>query len=185
MTTEEIKQAWEKTVVMLEQSEARNLELSNIIKDRKKKTALQNLASRYLRFCIFGICAAVIFGFAFSNPHFEVESSHRLPLVAFMTAFFILASVMDFWLYKGVSGIDCATMSVSEVLSKALFYRKRHLQFVAFLLPLAFGLVGYEFVIFSDNDAFVAGGIVGGIIGLGIGIIQLMKFMSDYKSIMS
>lgn len=183
MTTEEIKLAWEKTKIALEKTEARNIELANVIKNGKKKTALQNLATRYLRFSRIGLVAAIVFGLSFSTHSFHLAHGNRILLVAVMTGFFALASIMDFWLYKGISSIDCSTMNVSEVISKSLFYRKRHFQFIAILFPLAIGLVTYEFFLFSDNEGFVYGGIIGIAVGLAIGLIQLMKFLSDYKTL--
>ncbi len=49
----------------------------------------------------------------------------------------VIASVMDRWLYKGISRIDVATMPVSEVCRLAFYYRKKHFQFMAILIPLA------------------------------------------------
>ena len=74
-------------------------------------------------------------------------------------------------------------MSVSEVAYNAMFYRKRHLQFMAVLIPMAVALLGFTGYVFSSEIYFPYGMIVGAVCGLIIGIIQFRKFMAEYRKL--
>ena len=67
----------------------------------------------------------------------EIDPWPRVGIVLLGMLYCVIASVMDRWLYKGISRIDVATMPVSEVCRLAFYYRKKHFQFMAILIPLA------------------------------------------------
>ncbi len=97
--------------------------------------------------------------------------------------FFALAGSMDYWLYRGMKSIDISSMPVSEVARKAIFYRRRHLQFIAILVPLAIGIFTLMVLAFNPDRHMLAGMACGAIVGLAIGIRQLIAFMDDYRTL--
>lgn len=180
MTTEELKSAWRDTARGLGASSPSEETLEKI-RIGKQSTSLDRLGARYFRFVVLGLfCAVLSFSFMLSSI-FRAYNPIWLTL-AFMT-YFLTCATMDFWLYRGVGSIDCLRMPVSEVIKKALYYRKRHLQFVLILLPLAIGVCFLLALYCHFDSTIVLGMIVGGATGLAIGLFQLREFMQDYRSI--
>lgn len=153
----------------------------NDVTDGKRLTALQSLARRYKRFSIIAL-AVIPCSLGMLNLRFMTERT-RLILVIGYAVFMFISSVMDSWLSRGISSIDCSRMSVSEVARKAMFYRKRHLQFMMILLPIAFALVGY--IIFNSiaNVYLCVGLIVGVLFGGAVGLRGFFDFMADYRTL--
>lgn len=150
----------------------------------RRTTALQRLAKRYNRFSNLAmVCILWCPFFAFSKT-IEVEHEWlRISLAIYSALYFMVCSLMDRWLYLGIKKIDCSTMTVGEVLKLTLFYRKRHLQFMVILLPLAFIFIGGMVWLGTKDPYFVGGIFIGIVAGLAIGIRQFMEFMSDYRDI--
>lgn len=91
---------------------------------------------------------------------------------------------MDRWLYLGIRQIDVLTMTVSEVVEKALYYRKWHIRFIFILLPLALGCLGL--LAYVVDDFYMRLGMVAGfLVGVALGIRQLLNFLADYRAITS
>lgn len=156
-------------------------EINTIIQGRRL-SSLDNLALRYKRFSIIGLLGifwSIFWGFSHLLPE-----NGRWSLPICYGLYFLLCSVMDRWLYYGISSIDCVTMNVNEVMRRALFYRKRHLQFIAILLPLAIGLIGFTAYVYSFDHYFIYGIVSGAIIGVAIGLFALMRFLEDYRNIL-
>ncbi len=99
--------------------------------------------------------------------------------------YFLVCSVMVYWLYRGISSIDVVDMSISEVVSRALFYRKRHLQFILILIPMAVVILTFVAWQVIDNEYMLIGMAFGAIAGLAIGTRMLLSFMADYRTITS
>lgn len=156
----------------------------NII-NGKRKTALQNLADRYKRFSTMGIILILLSMSYMFNPNIiPGDPTWRIGIGIAFALYALTASVMDCWLYNGIRSIDVVTMPVKEVIGKALFYRKRHLQFIAVLLPFVLAIIG-AFAWKGDNIYFRIGILVGFIAGTAMGIFHLMNFLSDYRAIIS
>ena len=147
----------------------------------RRRTALENLAHRYKRFAIIGLLFVIWAPLTFYNP--EIQIDNRLTIIIFSSIYFLTCGLMDLWLYRGIRSIDCASMTIKEVATRALFYRKRHLQFISILLPFAFIWIGILCYNLCDNTAFLWGVGLGALAGFAIGIRQLMKFLNDYRSI--
>lgn len=173
-----LQREWRETNVRVDHNE----EMLESIRRGRRKSALQRLAARYRMFSIIGAVCTVTMPWLLSRPEMIPDSPLKMWMLIFFALYFLTCFAMDMWLYHGISGIDTATMSVSEVISRALFYKKRHLQFVLILLPWAFVIVGC--LIYSAGvDAAIYGMIAGGSFGLIIGINQLRRFLSDYRDI--
>ena len=155
----------------------------NAIMEGKRKTALQSLAQRYRWFsniAIVAMCCLLLPFYRVASE--EIGSTAGLWIMVAFAVIFLVSSVMDRWLYHGVSSIDVTRMPVSEVAEKAHFYRKRHLQFVAVLLPMAFAVLGVLGWL-SDDTFLIAGMATGAIIGFALGLRQLLRFMADYRTL--
>lgn len=175
---EEIKKNWNDT-----KFHSMNDDCAREILNGKRSTALQGLAKRYRWFSNMALIMLIWFPLMMTNRLLPDDT--RLYFCIAFAAYFLICSVMDRWLYLGISRIDCATMPVSEVSRLALFYRKRHLQFILILIPLMVALIGALIHTLVDDIYFVVGAVFGGIVGLAIGIRQFMEFMSDYRKVIS
>lgn len=149
----------------------------------KKKTALDNLRDRYKSFWVMALALGIGTFMIFSTIIDNIEFGLGLPLALSYGLYFMICFGMDCWLWNGVRKINPVTMSVSKVASKALFYHKRHLQFVCILLPIAVGLVGFTAYAFRAQTYLVYGVIVGVVIGAIMGIIQFRRFMASYRQL--
>lgn len=150
----------------------------------QRTTTLQKLAGRYKLFANLGLSLMLLMPidwYAASHSNLIIGK----PVFIFAMIFFGICSITDFTLYKGISRIDCCRMTVIEVTGKILLYRKRHLQFVMLFAPLAIAFIGYVAYSNLNDKYFMYGVIAGSIIGLTIGIRQLLQFMADYRTIIN
>lgn len=176
-----IKKDWQNSNVAI-QSESNSYDR---IINGKRRTALENLADRYRRFSNMAL-ALILLSFSWVlNPNMFPDNYRlRIAVGVAFAIFALVASIMDRWLYQGIRGIDVLAMPVSEVIHKALFYRKRHLQFIAILLPSVLAIIG--FIAWSmDNFYFRLGILIGFITGTALGLRQLFAFLADYRTITS
>lgn len=173
---ENIKRNWQETKFRRPDSEAIEQVVSG-----KRTTALENLSRRYRRFSLVAFIMIIWSFFMFLSGTFPED--YRLPLSLSFGVYFLVCSTMDYWLYMGIRSIDIQEMTVAQVIAKALFYRKRHLQFMAVLIPMAIALVTY-FVWTITGDIYMIGGVAAGaIVGLAIGTRQFLRFMADYRTL--
>lgn len=173
--SEEIRRSWNQTKF----SSERLHENIDEIKSGKRRTALQNLARRYRWFSNF----ALIFIFVWpllATSHL-LMGFHATWIIIFGEIYFGICSMIDRWMYRGVSSINVATMSVSEVCERALYYRKRHLQSIIILLPMAMILIGSMAYVMDFDPYMIMGICTGAIVGFLIGLRQLHHFLDDYR----
>lgn len=154
---------------------------SSDISNLRRFTALQSLAQRYRRFALLSLMM-LVYTPLLSLGHIFPEEG-KVWIVALGCVYFMTASLMDLWLYRGIKGIDLAEMSVSEVLERAMFLRKRHLQFILVLLPLAFMWIALIVSYVTDDRFFLWGIITGAAVGFIIGLYHLARFLDDYRSL--
>lgn len=178
---DDLKKNWQNANVSLNQ----NSNAYDSIINGKRRTALENLAERYRRFSNIALMLILLSFTWIFNPNMFPEN-HRLSIAVGVSfaIYALIGSIMDRWLYQGIRSIDVVTMPVSEVIRKALFYRKRHLQFIAILLPIVLAIIG-GMAWSMDNLYFRLGILVGFIAGTAIGLRQLMAFLADYRTIIS
>lgn len=149
----------------------------------RKRTSLDRLRDRYMAFWIIGLLMAFAGFFMFFFGGIVADERFKLWLGIAYAVYFLTAASLDFWLWRGVTSIDPLQMSVAEISCKSMLYRKRHLQFMAVLIPMAIALLGFTAYVFSSDKFFVSGmtaGIIGGAI---IGIFQFRKFMNEYRNL--
>ena len=66
----------------------------------------------------------------------------------------------------------------------AMYYRRKHFQFMAILLPLAVGFILALGWLLSFDMWIILGMACGALAGLSVGVMQFRKFMSEYREIM-
>lgn len=174
----ELKKKWQETRI----GRGDDNKLEEIISG-KRRTALQNLALRYKRFSIFSlimiISCPVLLGLSDILP----DTTAKWIVLALMGVYFLTVSIMDNWLYEGVKSIDCVTMPVTEVISKAAYYRAWHLKFVMILIPVALLILGGLAWVATSDRYFLMGMAAGALVGIALGTRQFRKFMADYRDI--
>lgn len=149
----------------------------------KKKTSLDRLRDRYQAFWIIGLLMAFAGFFMFSVGGIVADDRLKLWLGIAYAVYFLTAAGLDFWLWKGIATIDPLQMSVAEIAGSSMLYRKRHLQFMAVLIPMAIALLGFTAYVFSFEKFFVSGMSFGIICGGIVGIFQFRKFMNEYRNL--
>lgn len=175
---ENLKETWRDTRFQ----SATPQQMAEII-DGRRRTALEQLASRYKRFSNLGLLMMIIMPINMLNHNifYDTPQGWKIAWMVLAAVYFGFVSLIDRRLYHGVNEIDCSMMSVKEVCDKAMFYRKRHLQSIIILLPMAILIVGGMIWLAGMNLYFLYGAIAGAIIGLVVGSRILMKFMADYR----
>lgn len=180
MNPEDMKSAWRDTTRGLGASSPSD-EIVEKIRIGKQSTTLDRLGARYFRFVMLGVaCTLLSFSFMLIP---DLHTYNPIWLTLAFAVYFLTCAIMDYWLYRGVGSIDCLRMPVSEVIAKARYYRKRHLQFIICLLPMAAAVVLLLAFYYSFEREIVLGMLIGGAIGVCIGLYQLRQFMLDYRSL--
>lgn len=176
---ENIRKAW---IIMGES--LNNLTSDNIptVKLNNMKTTLNRLADKYKRFSIMALVMILASSLLFSREDL-LESPWNIYLPIAYACYFFIASAMDQWFYHGIKSINPLTMTISEVAQKALLYKRRHLQSIIILLPMAIALIIVTAYAFSFDSYIIAGMITGALLGLAIGITQLCRFLSYYRDL--
>lgn len=178
---ENLKKDWQDSNVSI----SRDTDSINSIINGKRRTALDNLAQRYRRFSAIALILILLsFTWMFNPGMFPDNPRLRIAVSVSFAVYALICSVMDRWLYQGIRSIDVVTMPVSEVIRKALFYRKRHLQFIAILLPIVLTIIAVM-AWSMDNLYFRFGILMGVIVGIAIGLHHLFAFLADYRAIIS
>lgn len=154
--------------------------------DNRRKTALGKLAAHYNRFSnvalILTFCMPLWIWNMMHNG-LDLNLWLRIAVVVTGMLFCITSSLMDRWLCKGISRIDVAEMPVSEVCRLAYYYRKKHFQFIAILLPWALMFIGLLIWMLPFDKWFLYGIAAGALVGGAIGIMQFRIFMAEYREI--
>lgn len=177
---EEIRKDWQEVNVNIPEKPDSYDKIIN----GKRKTALQNLAQRYRWFSNMALVFLLMVPLNLMNLHLFPDMKWRMVVVIWFCSFFIICSVMDRWLYHGIKQIDVVTMPVAEVVEKAIYYRKWHIRFIFMLLPMALGCLGL--LAYLIDDMYVRLGMITGfLVGVAMGIRQLLNFLADYRSILS
>ena len=176
-----LSENWRKLSNHIEGLSVRENRAYNPINDLRRRTALQNLARRYRRFAIMGLCV-IPASFSFLNHHTYSPTWGLWSFIVFNTVI-IAASIFDWWLYNQISSISVTTMPVLNVVKKAWMCRKRHLQFIAIFLPIDLLFIGLLYAASDRNIYFTCGIITGFVLGLTIGLKNLFRFLADYKEV--
>lgn len=178
MTPDELKNSWQS----LGHGAPRPLDRDKLdrITSGRLTGARERLARMYFRmFAIvapFGVVAVLFNLFNGMMP---------LWMCLAFIGFFVVAALMDLWLWRGIRGMDLNTMGVEEVAQLARYYRSWHLRFQGILIPLAVVLVTlFAMEAIAIDVSLLYGIIAGGIIGLTFGLVIWLRMMKQYKELM-
>ncbi len=175
---DEMKKNWQAANVTIPEKS----DTFDSIMNGKRKTALQNLAQRYRWFSNMALVFLLIVPINFMNLHIFPDMKGRIIIVIWFCSFFVICSAMDRWLFHGIEQIDVVTMPVSKVVEKALYYRKWHIRFIFMLFPMAIGCLAL-LAYFIDDTYMRLGMLTGFLVGVALGIRQLLHFLADYRAI--
>lgn len=151
-----------------------------------RQTTLQRLIRRYKRFSriafIMALCSP-LYVFLLLRDNTTASMWQITSVTIFMMIYFITVSIMDSWIARGLSSINIMEETVSEVCHQAFFYRKRHFQFIAVLIPMGLMILGSLAWLFSDNRYILNGMVSGAIIGAVVAIFVLRRFLKEYRDL--
>lgn len=151
-----------------------------------QRTTLQRLIRRYKRFSRIALSMAgcvPLYFFTVLRDNTTASMWQITYVTVFMMIYFITVSIMDCWIARGLSSINITEGTVSEVCHRAFFYRKRHFQFIAVLIPMGLMILSSLAWLFSDNRYILNGMVSGAIIGGIVAITALRRFMKEYKDL--
>lgn len=179
MTQEEIRHTWQEAA---HRFYSPNPDEWESLYRMKKETALEKLAQKYRRFSCMGLLMAIV-SLCYMLPIHIIEGKLRIWVSLVFLVYSLTCSLMDYWLYKGIESIDCYTMTVKEVSDKAMYYRSKHLMFIAILLPMMFGILGFLVYALGYNIYIIWGILAGLLVGGALGFRQFLEFMSEYRKL--
>lgn len=177
---EDFKIMWQDLNQRLSHLENENQRLIQNIRETKYKTTQEKLVKKYRAFIIaevITICYMTLF-FIF-NP--MINENYRIISLIYWDIFFVLEVIFDFYLLYQVKKINVYDSTIKEVATRAAANWKLHKMVIAIGLPLAFGAVLLFALSLDANQFTIYGMILGGVIGIFIGINQLIKFKNYYK----
>lgn len=178
MNIEEIKRrldGLDERLARLENKSDMKVDIAGIERGRIQ-SAQERLVRRYRMCALIGLLMCPVVGILYRNI---------MPLLprGMFAGFFLVASMMDLYLWKGVKSIDCSTMGVATVAEKARFYRKMHHVFMAVLVVLMMPVLGTLVMALGADEYMMWGMAAGGVVGLAIGVKMYLNIMGQYRTL--
>lgn len=173
MNTEDIEKKWNRLDLNLNQLDDSNQKTMDALRLNKLKSAQQRLAGTYRRFSIVALLLA---------PALLLGQLRFLDwkLLLGFAVYFLVASCMDFYLYRGIKGMNLNEMGVDAVAEKARHYKKVHHCCQIVLISMCVPLLAGMFM--SQTEEYFRWGILCGlVIGVAIGLSLYIKMMKNYK----
>lgn len=180
MTPDDMKKTWRNSAGRILTSDTGMMDMPSDAGIFSKQTSLQRLSRNYVR---FSRSAIIMCFFSLGFMRFDIfPAEGRLLLTISLCLYFAVCSIMDYWLYIKTSSIDVFSMKVGEVATIARLCRRRHHQFMLALIPYAAYILGL-FICFplKHGDSVWIGAVAGGIVGGAIGIRKYLEMMRDYR----
>lgn len=179
---QDMKAMWEQLNQRITSLEESNRRLVSDVITNRHKSSIDNLISRYQRFIFLElIFAFVIPVMLICNP--LVVEKYRWWTIAYWMFFFLIEFGIDFYLLQKVRELDIYNQSVSEISSRAHHIWKLHKIFIMIGLPLAFVAVVLFALAMNANEFVLMGMGFGWIVGIVIGLRQLLRFRADFRSL--
>lgn len=175
MNTDDLEKKWNRLELNLNKLDDKNQKTMDALKLNKLKSAQQRLADTYRRFSLVALLLA---------PTLLLGQLRFLDwkLLLGFAVYFLVASCMDFYLYRGIKGMDLNEMGVDEVAEKARHYKKVHhccqIVLISMCVPLLAGMFMSQ-----TEEYFRWGMLCGLVIGLAIGLSLYLKMMKNYKEL--
>lgn len=180
----DIKLMWRELDSRISFLEQENKRLVKTVVNTKYRSTREKLIQKYSGFIIVEAIMIIFMSLFFLfNP--EVNEKYRIPSLIYWDCFFLLEVAFDLYLMLQIKSINIYEWPINEVTKKAAQNWKLHKIGILIGLPLAFGAIVLFALALNANLFVIAGMIVGGVIGLTIGIIQLLKFKDYYRLLQS
>lgn len=177
---ENIKNMWIELNGRISALEEDNKRLARKVTSEKFKNLQEKLVAKYRNFIIVeAIMIIYVVLFIFFNP--LVLEKYRWITSIYWLVFFSGEILVDLYLMNRVKQMDIYLSSVRNITRQAAENWKFHKIAIAVGFPVAIGAI-VLFALAMDANEFVYFGMtVGFMVGLVIGICQLMKFKKYYR----
>ena len=180
----DIKLMWQELNNRLSFLEEENQRMMKSVMATNYRSTQEKLTQKYLGFIFVEVLMIGFMSLFFLfNP--EVNERFRIPALVYWDVLFVIEVWFDLYLMLKIKTINIYESSISEVAKRAAKNWKIHKIGIIVLLPLAFGAIFLFALALDANEYVILGMIFGGVIGMIIGIGQLMKFRNYYKLLQS
>lgn len=181
---DDMKTMWLELNSKISALEEENRKLARKVVSLNYKTAREKLIRKYTAF-IFVASLMILYTLAFITFNPMIVEKYKIATTIYWIIFFTFEAGIDLYLRQRVKNIDIYNSSISEIAHQAATNWKIHKLAIIIGLPLAIGAV-ILFALSLNADLFmIYGMIVGGLVGLIIGIFQLIKFYEYYRLLQS
>ena len=179
---DDMKTMWLELNQRVKTLEEENRRLAHEAISNNLKTAQELLVRKYSRF-IFVSLVMLIYIYLFVMFNQFVVEKFRIPTLIYWSLFFLFEAGIDCYLMLKVKEIDVFNSSITEISRQAKRNWKIHKIAICIGFPLAIGACILFGLLLNADKFVILGMITGGIVGLLIGIRQLMKFLKYYKQL--
>lgn len=176
----DIKAMWKDLNNRVTVLEEENRRLARKVTTERYMSSVGNLIRRYRRFIFLELIMLLFIPLMIYNNPLSVEK-YRLVTTIYWCGFFLIEIGIDFYLLIRVKDMDLNNYSVSKIARMASQNWKFHKIAIMIGLPLAIGALVLFALAMDANDFVIYGMFLGFVIGLVIGIRQLLKFRNEYR----
>lgn len=176
---DDMKAMWIELNNRLSVLEEDNRRMAKDVMRNKYKTVQEKLISKYQMF-IFIACVMLAFTILFIGFTPSAVEKYRIPVMIYWCIFFLFEGCIDMYLMFRLKEIDIYNSTVKEIATRAAANWRIHKIAILIGLPLALGALVLYALLLDANIVMIIGMIAGGVIGLLIGMRQLLKFMKYY-----
>lgn len=181
---DDMKTLWQELDHRIAFLEEENKRMARSVKENNYKSAQDKLISKYRKFIILEIIMIIwVLMFVMFNP--LISDKYRIVLAVYWCIFFLIEVTIDSYLLLKTKEINIYENNIRQTARQAASNWKIHKITLAIGLPLAFGAVILFALALDANQYMMMGIMTGGIIGLIIGIKQLIKFRQYYRQLQS
>lgn len=177
---EDMKTLWKELDNRISFLEEENRKLARSVKENKLSSARENLIRKYRMFIILE-CIMIIWVILFVSHNPMVIEKYKLATTIYWSVFFLIEMGLDLFLLIKTKAINIYDSPVTEIVKRAATNWKTHKIGIAIGIPLAIGAVILFALALDANEFAVLGIITGAIVGVIIGIKQLLKFREYYR----
>lgn len=181
---ENMKSMWIELNQRISTLEEENRRLARKVMNDSMKSSQEKLIKKYNTFIIIELVVLLIMPLYLLKSPLLVDK-YRILTAIYWAFFFLLEVGVDLYLRERVRTIDLYTSTVSVISRQAAQNWKFHKIAVIVGLPIAIGACVLFGLTIGANELAIYGMIVGGLVGLVIGINQLIKFRQYYYKLQS
>lgn len=181
---EEMKNMWLELNDRITSLEEENRRLARQVINSNYKTAREKLIRKYSAFMFISLLMIVYIILLIVHNPLCVEK-YKIPTLIYWCFFFLFEFLFDYYLREKIKAINIYHSSLEEIASLASRNWKLHKIAIAIGLPLAIGACVLFGLLLDANSFIIYGMVAGGLVGLIIGLYQLLKFQKFYRLLQS